>query len=269
MSFRGRRWLGCGVLALACLFSGLVYRAWTTHLRRADLGSGLLLLGLVLLLALFNARKKLPFLPLLRASTWLQVHIYAGLFSVWLFWLHTGGRVPRGGLESVLALLFLGVTASGFLGLALTRWIPVRLTIHGESLIFERLPALRAAVRLEVEELVAGSIKQTRSSTLADFYELRLQPYFARPSFFLSHAIGYRKPLFKLLSEVEALDRYLNASERTIMARITELIHAKDNLDFQFAGQSLLKGWLFVHIPLTYGLILFGLVHGILAWSFS
>jgi hypothetical protein len=35
------------------------------------------------------------------------------------------------------------------------------------------------------------------------------------------------------------------------------------------SAQGLLKLWLFVHIPLSYALILIGLVHGILAWKFS
>ena len=37
--------------------------------------------------------------------------------------------------------------------------------------------------------------------------------------------------------------------------QLGELLEAKRNLDFQLAGQRLLKLWLFVHIPLTYGLL--------------
>jgi hypothetical protein len=211
----------------------------------------------------------LPFLPLLKASTWMQVHIYVGFFSVWLFLLHIGSRVPNGGLEIILAILFVAVAGSGIIGLAITRWLPSRLTIHGENLLFERIPALRSGVRQEAEKLALASVAATNSSTIADFYETRLQHYFARPHFWLSHIVGYRKPLFKLLAELEALERYLNVKEREIMREITELVRAKDNLDFQLAGQSLLKCWLFVHIPLTYSLILIGLIHGVLAWSFS
>lgn len=269
MTLNNRRYFGLGMLVMACALIGLLNHVWTTHLRRAEIGSGILLFAVVLLLTLFNARKKLPFLPLLPASSWMRVHIYIGFFSVWLFWLHIGGRVPNGGLEVTLTILFLAVAASGIVGLAITRWVPSRLTIHGENLIFERIPALRAAVRIEVENLVAGSITVTNSSTIADFYKARLQAYFARSRFLLSHLIGHRKPIFNLLAEVEALDRYLNTREREFIVQITELIRAKDNLDFQFAGQLLLKGWLFVHIPLTYSLIVFAVVHGVLAWSFS
>ncbi len=57
--------------------------------------------------------------------------------------------------------------------------------------------------------------------------------------------------------------------ERGILAQIVERIRAKDDLDFQQARQGVLKGWLFVHIPLTYSMLLAGMVHGILAWRLS
>jgi len=81
--------------------------------------------------------------------------------------------------------------------------------------------------------------------------------------------LGYSKPLHQLLSELDALDRYLNAEERETMTQLAEFVRAKDNLDFQRAVQGMLKGWLFVHIPLTYALLLFAAVHGLLAWRFT
>ena len=53
------------------------------------------------------------------------------------------------------------------------------------------------------------------------------------------------------------------------MTQLAEFVRAKDNLDFQRAVQGMLKGWLFVHIPLTYALLLFAAVHGLLAWRFT
>ena len=61
---------------------------------------GVLLLFLVLALALFNARKKLPFLPLMKAATWLQIHIYAGWFCLFVFLLHIRFRIPSGASKS-------------------------------------------------------------------------------------------------------------------------------------------------------------------------
>jgi hypothetical protein len=269
MTLATRRNFGWMLFAAAALLAWLLDFALRVHLRRAELVSGLTLFAVILLLTLFNARKKLPFLPLLRASTWMQVHIYVGLLSCVLFVLHAGWRIPHGGLESSLAILFYLVSVSGVAGLAITRWVPIHLTVLGENVIFERIPALQAGLRREVEEMVLNSVAQSQSSTIGDFYEGKLRNYFSRPRFFWYHLAGIGKPLFKLLSEVDALDRYLNVEERATMTRVVEKIHAKNNLDFQQARQGLLKGWLFVHIPLTYSMILLATVHGFLAWKLS
>jgi hypothetical protein len=269
MTLDNRRYIGWTFFAVAALFAWLLTYALRLHLRRTGLVTGLILFAVVILLTLFNARKKLPFLPLLRASTWMQVHIYAGFLSCVLFVLHAGWRFPRGGLEAGLAILFYLVTASGVAGLAISRWLPSRMTLLGENVIFERIAALRTAVRCDVEEMVVESVAKTQSSTIADFYELKLRNYFSRRCFFWQHIAGYGHPLFDLLGEVQAVDRYLNAEERGIMTRIVEKIHVKNNLDFQQARQGLLKGWLFVHIPLTYSMILVATVHGFLAWNLS
>lgn len=251
---------------IACAVLWLTDRVLTINLRQPALVSGLILLILVLALALFNARKKLPGLPLLPARYWLHFHTHAGLVSSFLFFLHVSGRLPSGWLETTLAILFTAVSISGIAGLALSRWLPSRLTVYGENLIFERIPALRENVRRDVEDLVASSTQQSGSSTIADFYQDKLQRYFSRPRSLGSHIVGSRTPLHNLLGEVDALNRYLNADERSVMDQITDRIHAKDNLDYQRATQGLLKVWLFIHIPLTYALIAFSLAHGLLAW---
>ena len=53
------------------------------------------------------------------------------------------------------------------------------------------------------------------------------------------------------------------------MAELDSLIKLKFDLDYRYALQSVLRLWLFIHIPLTYGLILFTLVHIILVTAFS
>src|SRR6185295_19297240 len=54
--------------------------------------SGWLLAGLVIFLTSYNLFKQLSFLPLGTSATWLQFHIYAGLLSIVVFVLHSGGR---------------------------------------------------------------------------------------------------------------------------------------------------------------------------------
>ena len=123
-------------------------------LRPTGVYTGILLLGLVLVLSLLNARKKLPFVPLFKANTWLQMHIYLGWLAVVVFLLHIHGRVPDGRQELLLAIVFAGVTLSGVFGLWLSRHLPSRLARSGESLIFERIPAMRVRLHSDVKALV-------------------------------------------------------------------------------------------------------------------
>jgi hypothetical protein len=269
MSLRSRWMIGLASVLILSGAYGVLDAALVNSLRSPALVSGFVLFIILLLLTLFNARKKLPFLPLVKASAWLQFHIYAGIFAMILFLFHIRFKVPQGKLEVVLTGLFLAVSLSGLIGLGISRWVPPRLTLHGENLIFERIPVLRKTVKEEVERLVLSSVRSTDSTTIADFYQQSLHHYFERPRFLWSHLLGYSGPLHRLLSEIAAMDRYLNPEEKKIISEVTQYIQAKDNLDFQLAAQGLLKGWLFVHIPLTYALILVAVAHGILAWRFS
>ena len=54
------------------------------------------MLAAILFLALYNVRKKLPFLPLGSSTAWLQWHLYVGIGSVGVFALHAGLRWPTG-----------------------------------------------------------------------------------------------------------------------------------------------------------------------------
>lgn len=269
MTFSKRLYLGLTLFLLVAVACRLVNNALVTQLHRAAMYSGCALLLVLLVLTFFNARKKLPFLPLLKASTWMQIHIYVGLLSVVLFGLHLRGRIPHGAFEFTLATLYLAVALSGFAGLAISHWLPPRLTAHGENLIYERIPALRTQVRQQVEGLVEQSLTTTQSSTIADFYVARLRSFFVLPRRMWAHWLGSRESLSSVMAETEALDQFLNTAEREIMSQIIGLIYTKHNLDVQFAGQRVLKLWLFIHIPLTYALLLFAIVHGILAFTLS
>lgn len=266
---KARRTFAITLLILVSVAYVWLDHALKTSFQPATQISGCLLFGLLIFLTFFNARKRLPFLPLLKASTWMQIHIYVGWFVVLLCCVHAGFRLPSGGLEVTLASLFFLVCASGVFGLIISRSLPGRLTVHGENLNFERIPGIRTELRREVEEMVVASVASTGSSTIADFYQKHLADYFGQPRHRTAHLLGSKKPLHHLLETIEGMNRYLNKDERVIMDDITDRVRAKDNLDFQWYGQGILKLWLFVHIPLTFGLLVFAAIHGILAWKFT
>ncbi len=267
--FITRRQYRFAILAALIILSVVLTQLYSLSLHRTGYFTGWLLILLILGLALFNVRKKLPFLPFLQSNkTWLQIHIYAGLFSIFMFALHTKFRVPNGWLEGTLAVLFLIVALSGVFGLFLSREIPGRLTTRGEEVIFERIPVFLNQLRDELEQLVSRAIAETDSATIADFYAHRLIHFFHKPRNIIWHLVQSNRPRFALLNELKALSRYLSPAEQAFQKEISELIEVKDNLDYHYAHQAILKYWLFVHIPLTYSLLLFAIVHAVLVYVY-
>ncbi len=254
--------IGLVLLSFGAFFCFRLLRA---ALRPDAVYTGLLLLAIVIGLTLFNARKKLPFLPLIRAVTWLQIHIYAGWFCLFIFLLHIHLRIPSGPLEITLACVFCLVIFSGFFGLYISREMPPRMARSGEPLLYDRIPAFRRQIKQHVEELIRQAEAESESSTLSDFYVDRLRDFFTRIPSALSALGAADRGLHALLAELDALNRYLDDREKAITLELRDWIETKQNLDFQYASQRLLRLWLFVHIPSTYSLILLGIAHGIVA----
>ena len=270
-----RRIRNLTVAVLVAVALVLWFRGRAESLRPTAFLSGGLLLGMCLFLAAYNVRKKLPFLPLGRSATWMQWHIYVGWLSIVVFLLHacydpaTGWRLPSGPFEQLLGIVYAATALSGVVGLFLTRTIPVRLTSRGREFIYERIPALRREARESAARLALESVDEAHASTLADFYTERLANFFSGPRHYWHHLIQSSRPRQRLLGQLRDLDRYLSEEQRVTRAELEQLICTKDDLDFHRALQLTLKGWLFVHIALTYGLLAMVLVHVPIVYAFT
>ena len=269
---RGRVWRRTRNLlatAVALLITGLAMSVIGTSLRDESFFSGWLLLGSITLLALFGVRKKISTLPLGKAASWTQFHIYLGLFASGLFLFHAGADLPDGIIETILWLLVLTVTLSGIGGLFLSRWIPRRLSARGEQILFQRIPVFRAQLAESVAELSMQSVRETASASIASFYETRLESWLSGPRNGLAHLVGSSAPLDRIRLEIRHLERYLDARGREILGEIDERVVAKDNLDHQYTLQSALRGWKLVHGPATWALVLVIIVHVVMAYAFA
>ena len=134
MRFASRRFRSISIVLLAILLIWTGHQAVRVALYQEQFLTGWILAAVILVLVFYNIRKKISVLPIGSASTWLQMHIYLGLVSIFLFFLHTGWRFPSGWLESLLAFLFLGVSLSGVVGLYLNRRLSKLLTRRGKKL---------------------------------------------------------------------------------------------------------------------------------------
>lgn len=270
MNARTRRlWLNSLVLAAASaaiLWAHTVFRESRTRL---DYFTGWILLAVILFLAIYNGRKKLPFLPLGNSETWLQIHIYVGYLAVVIFLVHGNYRWPSGWFEIALASVFGIVMLSGIGGLILSRQIPRRLATRGGEVFFERIPAYRRALLDRAEQIALASTKETEATTLLEFYTRNLRDYFSAPGVFLPHFFEDQSRLRTVLARVEDLKRFTNENENKVLEEFADLVRERDRLDYHAALQGVLKGWLFVHIPFTVSLLIFTVAHIVLVFAFS
>ncbi len=263
---RGFVVLFVALLAVALLYAHFIF---APRLPRLIFIYGWLLFFLIVILSLYNARKKLSFLPLGTSEGWLQFHIYAGLLTVVLFLLHIRFRMPTGWFDLILFLLYWLVTLSGIFGLFVSRVIPQRLTTRGGEVLYERIPALRRSFQEQAETLALKSVPDAQSTTLADFYLRHLKSFFERRQNFWPHLFENRSSLNSLLNKIGDLKRFLDEKERATAEQLADLVRQKDGLDYQRALQITMKTWLFAHIPLTYSLLIFSVVHIVIVFAFS
>jgi hypothetical protein len=257
-----------GLLGAAAAAVWLYRREEPTH-PHMDYLTGWCLFALIVYLTAYNARKKLAFLPLVSSRAWLRVHSWVGMLTAVVFLLHLRMRMPAGPFEAVLAALFVGVTLSGIAGWWLSKALPVRLTSAGGEVPYERIPVIRRALRERAESLVLAGIPVAGASTLADFYAARLSDFFKGPANFGPHLVGSSRTVNSLLADLGQVQRYLSEPEKKTAGELAALLREKDMLDLHWSMQLVLKGWLFVHIPLTYGMLLFIAVHILLVYAYS
>ena len=268
-SFAGRRLRNVALVALTTGAVVTTNHIYDVSLRDAAFFNGWLLTGTMAFLTLMNLRKKLPVLSFVSVATWLQLHIYIGLLSAVLFFVHAGLRAPRGALDIGLWLGSVGLFASGIIGILLSRHLPHRISGCGERVLFERIPSLCAQLTHQAQELALKSVGQSGSSTIADFYVAQLDGYLRRPRHFWSHVLDRHRPLRHMQTLIAELKQYQDAEGRVILNEIAELVESKHQLDRQYAYSLVLKGWLFVHVPLTYGVVLLAAAHILAAYALA
>ena len=260
-----------GALLVAGGYFAVAIPTWESEasLGPAHLISGYSLLGIMLFLAAFNLRKRLPMLPLIRMRWWTFVHICAGAVALAVYWLHTASLWPTGLYEQILALLVYVVCVSGLVGVLLQRLHPGRLTQTSVEIIFERIPAEVASIREQAETLVLECTRHTGHETLARYYLEALQWFFFRPRFVASYIRGSQSAEFWLEQRFATVRRYLNQEEQAYLAQLERLAELKTALDAHYAGQLLLRSWLLVHVPGVAALLTLAIWHVLLVHIYA
>ncbi|WP_420411343.1 hypothetical protein [Roseibium sp.] len=259
-------------LTATALLSAVLFvlnNAYNISLRDVQYFNGWVLLTLIVAMLFLTIRKKLVILPFGRTKHWLQLHYYLGLITLVAFLIHTDLRLPNAPAEWVLWLLFCLVAVSGLFGGLVSKVVPKRLEEHDNQISFENLPSLRAQLAEQAEVLAMSSLQGGDSRSLAELYVDRLHHFFAAPRNIWAHLRLSDLPLARILGEVDSIQRYLDDTGQARLDEMKSLVKAKNALDFHYAHGSVLKFWLFVHVPQTYAMIVFILVHVAIAYGFS
>ncbi len=269
MTFAALRWINTSVTAAVLVAAAVLISAYEIAFYEVTFISGWLLFTSMIFLVIYSMRKKLTMLPIGSSFGWLQFHIYLGWFSVGMFLLHAGWRAPNGRMELLLYVMFIFVAGSGVIGVALSRALPRRLARRGEEVILERIPAFILALRQEAEELVLQSAGAKGSSSIRDLYSEHLRSFFDEPKNIFSHLFVSNRAMFSMSQQIDNVLRYLDKSETEFAEKLRELVKQKDDLDFHYALQTMLRVWLFIHVPATYGLLIAAAVHAVLVHAFG
>ena len=207
---------------------------------------------------LYSARRSMPANRKLGPTQqYLRLHLWGGLAFLAAFLLHTAFGLPNGALTFVLWLLTLWVTVTGVLGAMLQRTLPRVLEPSASFEVnLQRVPELLAQLRARADEIVLKA-----DPRLKTWYEQRLAPEFAAPRMVTAVLLRNPRTVRRGSGDVDILRRTLSPEGVANLDALRELQATKHEMDVHYTLQSLLRGWLFFHVPVSIALLGLVLLH--------
>ncbi|MCU0954322.1 MAG: hypothetical protein MUC37_06850 [Hyphomicrobium sp.] len=208
---------------------------------------------------------------------WRTFHILLGYGLIAAFLSHSDFSLPETNLEWALWTAFFVVTLSGALGTYLSWSIKTRNGI-GDGLNPERIQVRREEI---ARDLHAAATRPSQvpdhlqlpalpyDAWILDFYANHLRTFVQTPQHLTAHVFGSQRHLKVLTDEIDILIGYVDGAGKDKLAVIRNLVVEKDRLDHAHVHLGLLKGWLYIHVPVTYALVVLTVLHGFVAYAFS
>ncbi len=265
-----RKWLAASLIILG--IATAVYIPYALHSPSGPSGGsaigltfGIIGSAFMVFAGLLAGRKKVPVWRLGRAQTWMRGHLWLGTLSLPIIFFHAGFRFG-GPLTTVLMVLVIIVVASGIFGALLQHYMPNMMTVQVPSeTIFEQIDHVRAQLVADSGELVAAAESSAAGgeavAPLTSFYQREMRPFLE------SH--GARHQLLsnrdRAHSTFEGLRMLLPAEVHEAVKRLEQICDEERQMRRQTLLHHWLHGWLMLHIPLSFALLLLGCVHAIVA----
>jgi hypothetical protein len=253
--------------------------------------------AMMLFAVLLGLRRRFPTWRVGRGTTWMRGHLWLGLLSFPIVLLHSGFSFGSGTLTRTLMVLFAIVFVSGIFGAVMQVLLPRMMTERVPlETVYDQIAHVREQLLAEAEiaindvcavlegdlsgaELMnraaaasAGTIidftvasglatNPRLSATVRECFESQIKPYLMRAG---SGGLALAKP-----AAAEGTFRSLRVllPERlaTGLNEVQSICEEKRQLDRQRILHHLLHGWLMVHVPLSYALVLLGAIHALVA----
>jgi hypothetical protein len=270
IDYTHRKWLGASLLILGAstaMYVPYAVRAPSGPSGGSALGLTFGVIGSVFMIfaGLLAGRKKVPIWRLGRAQSWMRGHLWLGLLSLPIILFHAGFHFG-GPLTTVLMVLLIIVVASGVFGALLQHYMPNMMTTQVPSeTIFEQIDHVRQQLITGADETIAtaesASTAEESAAPLVDFYRREMRPFLeshGRKHQLLSNPDRSR-------SAFEGLRMLLPLGLQDAAKRLEQVCDEERQLRRQSLLHHWLHGWLMLHIPLSFALLLLGVVHAITA----
>lgn len=230
---------------------------------------GIVAFGIFLFAAALGVRKKKRLWPIGSVQTWLKAHLWLTVLTVPLVVLHSGFRMGGPHTMGLLALYAL-VMGSGIFGVILQHFLPPVMREHlPREVVFEQIPFVRASLleaatkmRTQVAEAAAlGVSGDTSPHILGRFLDEECLP-------FLSLKKEARTPHLESSQSAAEMFKILkvnvHAEWRPRVDEIEAWCETRRLMNLQTRFQHWLHGWLLVHVPTSFALIIVTIWH---AWA--
>ena len=267
-----------GIL-IAMMSGALIWVVWIygNGLRDARYLDGWVLAAGMGLQLLFHIAVKTVRMSPKSMLRWRRFHIFAGLLLISAFVSHSNFALPDTAFEWLLWLCFVLVLASGIFGTYLAWSFKARRGTD-DVVSADRIPIRRSELARDAEAAVAladpdaaaiGLPMPQHDAWIADLYASHIRDFFSGQRNSVSHIIGSQRPLKLLTGEIDNLIRYVDKQSQIKLEFLKTLIVEKDRLDYAAVHFGLTKGWLLVHVPVTYALIILSVLHIFVVYAFS
>ena len=266
-------------LLIAAISSSLFWLVWIygNALRDPRYLDGWVLAGGMSLQLSFHIAIKTASLSPKSTARWRKIHIFIGYLLIAAFISHSNFTLPDTGFEWALWAAFVLVALSGIFGTYLAWSLQAK---HGidERIGYDRIPtrraelarhALAAVAKIDPAAAAIGLPAPPYDAWIMDLYTTRLRDFLQGQRNFTAHLVGSQRPLKRLTDEIDNLSRYVDQRSQEKLAAIRNLVVEKDRLDFARVYLGLTKGWLFVHVPVTYALMVLTVLHVLVVYAFS